>query len=242
MQWASIFISGSAFLTALAALAVSYLQLREARTSTGGRGMYMYFRPIKRDDVSPAESALIDETLFALTSKNPNIQLTAIQLTVEVQGPAAFYEVRPYTWGEAGMPDNPLAFKPVKKLTCESDPTTFVVMIQTELLPTMKLGVVWLQPWQRGLEASAIRSNTKGDLEEWVFYSRFRRIFAKMFCVRGLCTLSVMTLCTLSVMTLCTLSVMTLCTLNVMTLCMHSVMTLCTPETYPTVIFLGCSP
>ena len=34
-----------------------------------------------------------------------------------------------------------------------------------------------------------------------------------MFCVRGLCTPSVMTLCTL----------------NVMTLCMHSVMTLCTP-------------
>ncbi|ALC05953.1 putative membrane protein [Corynebacterium deserti GIMN1.010] len=179
MEWASIFISASAFLTALVALAVSYLQLREARTSTGGRGMYMYFRPVQRDDVSPEEAALIDESLFDLTSKNPDIQMTAILLVVEVHGPAAFYEVGPHTWGEAGMPDTPLAFKPVKKLTCESGPTSFVVIIQTDLLPTTKLGVVWLQPWQRGLETSSIRSNLNGDLEEWVFYSRFRKIFAK---------------------------------------------------------------
>lgn len=179
MDLASFLLSLCAFLTASAALFIAYLQLREARTATGGRGMILRFRPIQRDELDDEEAQLIDDSISDLAARNPDIKMTAILLTAEVHGPAAFYELGPYTWGEEGAPDTPLGFAPIKKFTCESGPASFVVMVQTELLRKVKIGVVWIQPWDRGLQTGAIRTTLDGELEEWTFYSRLQKIFAK---------------------------------------------------------------
>ena len=172
MEVTSLLIAGCAFVVSFCALLIAYFQLREARTTTGGRGLTLHFRPLDSQELSEQEFHRINALITSSEKR-----LIPFLVTVEVVGPAEFFEVMPHSWGEEGSWDIAAGGPPIKRLTCDSGPVDTVALLQADLLEGIKLGVVWRQAWQRGLETGAIRASLDGTLEEWVYYSRIRRIF-----------------------------------------------------------------
>lgn len=136
--------------------------------------MQLRFRPLASDEVSYEEYEEINEILVESQE-----DLVPFLLSVEVTGPAEFFDVIAYTWAPVGAPTAHGAHNPIKRLTCDSGPVDFVLIFPRALLKEIKLGVVWRQPWLKGLETGGIRSSMDGPLEEWVYFSRLRRRFSR---------------------------------------------------------------
>lgn len=163
----SLAVAVAALFVSLVALLLSWRQLYEARTSNGGRGMNLHVRPITRDDLSPEDAALIDQSLVGMEH-----EYVPFMVTFEVTGPAVYYQVIPYTWGKDGISERTGFDAPISKLTCEDGPVSTVSMVQRELVEGIRFGVAWLQPDGSGLKPGAIRFDLDGDLEEWVWRHR----------------------------------------------------------------------
>lgn len=164
----SLIVAALALLVSLVALLLSWKQLHEAQTSNGGRGMNLHVKRTSRENVPEDVAREVDEALKAF-----HHEYFPFVMTLQVTGPAEFYQVIPYTWGKDGVSD-PTGFEePIPKLTSEDGRVSAMIMIQKELLDGIRFGVAWLEPDGLGLRPGAIRLNLNGELEEWVWRHRF---------------------------------------------------------------------
>ena len=164
----SLIVAALALLVSLVALLLSWKQLHEAQTSNGGRGMNLHVKRTSRENVPEDVAREVDEALKAF-----HHEYFPFVMTLQVTGPAEFYQVIPYTWGKDGVSD-PTGFEePIPKLTSEDGRISAMIMIQKELLDGIRFGVAWLEPDGLGLKPGAIRLNLDGELEEWVWRHRF---------------------------------------------------------------------
>lgn len=155
-------VSVTAFVVSLAALWIARKQLDEAKTANGGRGMNLYVRPISREDVSPEDALLIDAAISEY-----EYDYIPFLFTFKVTGPASFYQVIPYTWGEDGFNQPVGDLEPIAKLDCTDGTITTVALIQKELVDSIWFGLAWLEPRGGGLAPNAIRLNLNDEFEEW---------------------------------------------------------------------------
>ncbi|HAT6528792.1 TPA: hypothetical protein JAJ73_002026, partial [Corynebacterium striatum] len=164
----SLIVAALALLVSLVALLLSWKQLHEAQTSNGGRGMNLNVKRTSRENVPEDVAREVDEALKAF-----HHEYFPFVMTLQVTGPAEFYQVIPYTWGKDGVSD-PTGFEePIPKLTSEDGRISAMIMIQKEFLDGIRFGVAWLEPDGLGLKPGAIRLNLNGELEEWVWRHRF---------------------------------------------------------------------
>lgn len=155
-------VSVTAFIVSLAALWIARKQLEEAKTANGGRGLSLYVRPLSREDVSPEEALNIDTAVAE--SEHDYIPFL---LTFAVTGPASFYQIIPYTWGEDGFNEPVGELEPIAKLDYTDGTIATVALIQKELVDSIWFGLAWLEPRGGGLAPSAIRLNLNDEFEEW---------------------------------------------------------------------------
>ncbi len=130
--------------------------------------MNLNVKRTSRENVPEDVAREVDEALKAF-----HHEYFPFVMTLQVTGPAEFYQVIPYTWGKDGVSD-PTGFEePIPKLTSEDGRISAMIMIQKEFLDGIRFGVAWLEPDGLGLKPGAIRLNLNGELEEWVWRHRF---------------------------------------------------------------------
>ena len=166
-DWPSLVVSLTALCVSLIALVFAREQLVEARTANGGRAMRLHISLAKRDDLSEEDAARVDAAIAGL-----NFEFVPFLISYEVTGPAVFYQVLPYSWGEDGVSQPAGNEVAIPRLSCEDGPCDTVAMIQKELVEEIRIGVVWMQPSGEGMRSGAIRFDHDGVLEEWVWRNR----------------------------------------------------------------------
>ncbi|OFL62274.1 hypothetical protein HMPREF2760_01805 [Corynebacterium sp. HMSC065D07] len=174
----SLIVAALALFVSFAALFLSWKQLYEAQTSNGGRGMNLHVKRTSRDNMSEDVAREVDEALKAF-----HHEYVPFVMTLQVTGPAEFYQVIPYTWGRDGMSDRTGFEDPIPRFTSEDGRVSAITMIQKELLDGIRFGVAWLEPDGLGLKPGAIRLDLNGELEEWVW--RYRLVAKLPFVSSG---------------------------------------------------------
>lgn len=168
METVPTLIALTALIVSLIALVFSWKQLHEAQTSNGGRGMNFRISLANRSQMSPEEASQIDAAIAEYAH-----EYVVFLYSFRVTGPAAYFEVIPYTWGSDGVNDPVNGFDPIPRLDAMSGEVSFAALIQKELVESVKFGVAWLQPSGQGLIPGAVRMSLNQDLEEWCWRSRW---------------------------------------------------------------------
>lgn len=162
MRDPSLYVSLTALFVAITSAVLAWRQLQEAKTTTGGRGMSLRARHTTEEEKRG--------TKVPVQFHKPDTH-DLLALDFRAVGLAVFFDVQPYSWGPEGASE--ALSDPAPSLTCNDGLQTVAFIVPKELTPSMKLGVLWREPYRNGLHPGAVRISMDGRLEEWRWYPRW---------------------------------------------------------------------
>lgn len=179
LAWSTLAISLVALCVSCFALLVSREQLIEAITSNGGRGMncsLQMLTPELVDALSEEQRSELKRAL-SLAESSTTQPGTWFLFSWSISGPGEYYEVTPYSWGDAGTPAGLIGAEPGKRMNCDSEERRIAFHIEDCLVDTIKIGVIWQQPYLHGLQPRGIRLGIDQPFECWIPYRGLSRQF-----------------------------------------------------------------
>lgn len=154
-----------ALLIAAAALAISWNQLRIARTDQGGSGMDLVSTP----KVKPVPDEVWQGDTWPIWQDPNDYVMTVIK--VRAKGPFAYFDLQPCVWsanGHNSSEDDSMVYK----LSAEDGPVLLHLVLPKSVMSDCHIGVIWWEAHGRGLRPMGLRVHCgergpEKDLRVW---------------------------------------------------------------------------